>query len=648
MTDVSLVLMPYAAVERPSLALGLLKAALQEQGIKAQVFYPNLWFAEEIGIYKYKIISESLFLHLMAEWTFAGAAFPDFIPDEQEYFRTINYQKQDVIQEILSVRKRAAKFVDKVAENILQSQPKIVACSSSFHQHCASLAVLRRIREINPEIITIMGGSNCEGVMGLVTHQAFPWVDFVCSGEGDEMLPKLCKKLLEIGKDVAINELPYGVIAPAHRGKLPPDFDSRASVENLDQIPIPDFDDYFLALAKCQKILPYIDAGMMVETARGCWWGQKKHCTFCGLNGDGMTYRSKSPERVVNELNLLANKYNLFKFFVVDNILDINHINTVLPAVAKINQKYSLFYETKSNLKRNQVEQLAKAGVRWMQPGIEAMHDDLLKLMNKGNSALINVQILKWGRQFGIQTLWNFLLSSPGEKWEWYAEILTWLPMIFHLQPPMDVRPIGYTRFSLYHEKPENYGLTLVPKPAYRYIYPLSEEMIKQIAYFFDDINPGLSFPEHKDLEILVNEWRSLFFSEKPPNLTIVADDGTSLEIIDTRPCAVNTKICLTGLAYQVYLLCEQALGFGELLFSLREKYQREINRQEVEQVVQELANKKILLYLNNRMLSLALSMPVPPLQKETEQPGGKVDVPRYIRDTERQFLQLFQKKIST
>lgn len=57
MTDVCLVLMPYAAMERPSLALGLLKASLTESGINSTALYPNLWFAQEVGIYNYKIIS---------------------------------------------------------------------------------------------------------------------------------------------------------------------------------------------------------------------------------------------------------------------------------------------------------------------------------------------------------------------------------------------------------------------------------------------------------------------------------------------------------------------------------------------------------------------------------------------------------------
>src|SRR5690606_33919821 len=47
--DVALVLMPWAEVRRPSIALGLLKAALRRAGLRAAVDYANLRFAEEVG-----------------------------------------------------------------------------------------------------------------------------------------------------------------------------------------------------------------------------------------------------------------------------------------------------------------------------------------------------------------------------------------------------------------------------------------------------------------------------------------------------------------------------------------------------------------------------------------------------------------------
>ena len=45
---------------------------------------------------------------------------------------------------------------------------------------------------------------------------------------------------------------------------------------------------------------------VFVETSRGCWWGERMHCTFCGLNGATMAYRSKSAPRALAELTHLA------------------------------------------------------------------------------------------------------------------------------------------------------------------------------------------------------------------------------------------------------------------------------------------------------------------------------------------------------
>src|SRR5919202_4480314 len=246
MTDVCLVLMPYAAMERPSLALGLLKASLTESGINSTVLYPNLSFAQEIGIYNYKIISEGLAAYFVGEWTFSGVAFPDFEPNHSDYFSTIPNIKEDTIKELWRVRQKAAAFIERIARSILDLQPRIVSCSSTFHQNCASLALLRRIRQLAPEVMTVMGGANCEGVMGLATHQAFPWVDFVCSGEGDEIFAQLCGKLLERGRDLDLTDLPYGVIGAAHRSKgVVASEVPRALMQDLDRIPIPDYDDYF-------------------------------------------------------------------------------------------------------------------------------------------------------------------------------------------------------------------------------------------------------------------------------------------------------------------------------------------------------------------------------------------------------------------
>jgi magnesium-protoporphyrin IX monomethyl ester (oxidative) cyclase len=81
--------MPYAAVQRPSIGLGLLKASLEQKEIQSTVVYPNIWFAEEIGLDVYTALSNILFMNFVGEWTFSGAAFPDFQPDHSEYLRIV-------------------------------------------------------------------------------------------------------------------------------------------------------------------------------------------------------------------------------------------------------------------------------------------------------------------------------------------------------------------------------------------------------------------------------------------------------------------------------------------------------------------------------------------------------------------------------
>lgn len=639
--------MPYAAIERPSLGLGLLTASLQRQGIESTVLYPNLWFAEEIGLYRYVSLQDGLVGSLLGEWTFSKAAFPDFETDDSEYFRVTGYDNSDNIRHVKLVRQKAIAFIDRVAESILKLQPKIVACSSSFYQHCASLALLRRLREWDPNIITLMGGANCESIMGVTTLRSFPWVDFVCSGEGDDVFPKLCRRLLDRGRDIRLEELPYGVLGPPHRHHditicAPP----RSSANDLDSLPLPDFDSYFETLNN-SKIGKYIEPGLPIETSRGCWWGQKQHCTFCGLNGQGMTYRSKSSDRVVEEFRQQSQRYGSKRFFVVDNILDLKHIDTVLPAFNNLPEKYNIFYETKANLKREQVQKLAEAGVRWIQPGIESLHDEALKLMKKGNTAIINLRLLKWGRENGMHVLWNFLVGFPEEDPQWYNEPLGWMPWLVHLQPPSGVGRVRADRFSPYHENAAEYGLELIPQRSYPYIYPLPPEQLHNLAYFFEDAGEmgqkdlfrDLNFdqdlsntPEHQALKEAIARWNQLFNSEAPMlSIKLLGDDRARL--FDTRPCAIAEETILEGLSYQVYTCCDDGPSQRQLVTKLKKTFDFTGTWEDLQPIVEELRSRRVLLQVGDKLLSLALREPVPPLPPLSEHPGGHRDVLGYIKE---------------
>ena len=128
-----------------------------------------------------------------------------------------------------------------------------------------------------------------------------------------------------------------------------------------------------------------------------------------------MAFRSKSPELVLEELLSQARKYGQLNFYAVDNILDMRYIRDVLPRLRDSEYDFTLFYETKANLKKDHVRAMRQAGVMTIQIGIESFSTPILKLMEKGATALQNIRLLKWCAEFGINAEWNFIYGFPHE-----------------------------------------------------------------------------------------------------------------------------------------------------------------------------------------------------------------------------------------
>ncbi len=643
--------MPYTSLNRPSLALGLLKAVLERAGISTAVLYANLEFAEEAGLPLYDLASSQFPKDfLTGEWTFAAAAFRDAArAGDEEYLDRIvkarlilprTYRgaagNARLKSDLWTLRRAAGDFVERAAREALATGARVVGCTSTFEQHAASLALLRRVRELDPTVVTLLGGANCEGIMGRTTHRAFPWVDYVVAGEADGLVADLCRRLLADGRQVPAADLPAGVYGPAHREEaaaVAPGEAPRPVFRDLDALPVPDFGDYFRALAG-SPFAAAVRPGLPLETSRGCWWGAVRHCTFCGLNGSSMAFRSKSPGRVLAEIHELEARYGISRFETVDNILDMDYFKNVLPALAADaadgNAGRRIFYEVKANLRRGQVELLHRAGIRWLQPGIESLHSDVLALMNKGIQAWQNVQLLKACRELGVRTSWNFLWGFPGEDDAWYAEMAAWLPALEHLQPPSGVVRVRYDRFSPYHQQPETFGLALSAAPAAAHVYPLPAAELGDLAYYFADAGRPDVFtgaggevaagrPGVRAMEAAVLPWQMAFWRGELPVLT-VEDDGGALTIEDTRALASRRSCELTGLDRAVYLACEEAPAAARVASMVAD------TEKAVAAAIARLQECHLLLAVDRRLLALGLRAPVPPLPEVRDFPGGTID----------------------
>ena len=551
----ALVSMPWGALDRPALGLSLLKAAAERSGYACDVHYLSIPFAERLGLDTYRWVYGDLpHVAFAGEWTFAEAlngprheADRLYLEEELDGRWRLGAER---IARLRSVRAAAAPFLDWCMEAVDWARYDAIGFTSTFEQNLASLALAKRLKARWPHLWILFGGANWEGEMGRELHARFPFVNIAFSGEADETFPRVIEAIADGGE--ALAAIPGLSIRARDGGSLataPP-----RPVADMDGLPTPDYSDYFAALARSGTAAEVVPT-LLIETSRGCWWGAKSHCTFCGLNGQSMSFRAKSGPRALAELESLTAQWPIGTVSVVDNILDMKYFTSFFPALIEADLGLDLFWEVKANLSRAQVAMLARAGVRRIQPGIESLSTRLLGALRKGTTALRNLLLLRHCREHGVSVDWNVLHHIPGERAEDYRAVRRMLPAIAHLAPPAAHGPIRLDRFSPYHADPGAYGLSRVrPVPAYAAIYPFDEAGLSRVAYYFDfDAQPTGAAQERDSMLAEVAVW----MRDPDPGTLTAFDDGRAIRLVDGRRNARNRTARLSGPARTAYLACD-------------------------------------------------------------------------------------------
>jgi ribosomal peptide maturation radical SAM protein 1 len=557
---VVLVSMPFMDPHRPSIQLGLLKAITERHGFPVRAYHAHLEFALQIGVDYYKLLCQHRGT-LVGDWLFSLEAFGDAAPDHgahmlDELADGLSYlgaTPEEVKEKLLRTRScDIPGYLDALVDDFPWKDVAVVGFSSSFQQNTASFALARRLKRSHPKIITIFGGANFDGDMGPELVRMVDCIDAAVIGEGDRAFPDLLRALAAGG---SLDHIPG--VARRHDGQVkvtPPG----PAIEPLDDLPAPDYHEYF-EHAEDLGLLPRVghrNVWLPIETARGCWWGAKHHCTFCGLNGTTMRFRSKSPERVLDELAEQAKTYRSFRFEAVDNILDMAYFTKLFPALAENETGYEIFYEVKANLSREQIKLMAQAGITHIQPGIESLSSNVLRLMRKGVRAIQNVNLLRWAQYYGMRVDWNLLWGFPGETEQDYADQVAVIPRLRHLPPPGISARIWLERFSPIFSEQDTFRLRhRAPERSYRYVYPNSVDL-ERAAYFFDyELDDGLPDSTYTDLRLAVEDWSSAWQDGGPPVLKYWSAPRF-VQIYDERQQGAEGSYALENTLADLYLAC--------------------------------------------------------------------------------------------
>jgi ribosomal peptide maturation radical SAM protein 1 len=268
-----------------------------------------------------------------------------------------------------------------------------------------------------------------------------------------------------------------------------------------------------------------------------------------------MSYRSKSPGRAYAELAQLTRRHGR-DVITTDAILDLRYFEELLPRIAETELGLTMFWQMKANLRPEQLTLLARAGVKRIQPGIEALDTELLTLMNKGCTMLHNVQLLKLAAENGLSVAWNLLYGFPGEDPEAYRRAARIMPMLRHLQPPDTTGRALADRFSPYFQRPDSFGVALEPAAAYGFIHPFGAESVARLAYHFHMRSDALDAVEDH-VEPMLQEQR-LWSAHQGESALSCEERGAEIVVIDRRWGWPRARRRFSGAEAALLRLCWQ------------------------------------------------------------------------------------------
>ncbi|MGE0432757.1 MAG: radical SAM protein [Planctomycetota bacterium] len=278
--------------------------------------------------------------------------------------------------------------------------PDIVGVTSEIVHRGTALDVLREVRRLYPECLTVMGGHH-----PTMAPDDFndPVVDLVVIGEGVQTFREICAAHERGGSD-------YSAIAGLGIPRADGSFlrtEPRALPANLDDYPLPDRS----LTARYRKHYHYLFERSVaaVRTSFGC----THHCIFCSVRvySEGC-FISRSPELVFEEIRGLDEE---FVMFCDDHsFIDPERMRKLAQLLidAGVKKRYFAYARTDSIVEHRDVFELwAKAGLSLVMTGLEAIDEKALKRAGKKTSASINEEAVRIAGELGFGLSAGFLVE---------------------------------------------------------------------------------------------------------------------------------------------------------------------------------------------------------------------------------------------
>jgi magnesium-protoporphyrin IX monomethyl ester (oxidative) cyclase len=306
---------------------------------------------------------------------------------------------------------------EDIKKGIREYKPDIVGIASMYTLHSKAVHDIAKIvKEINKDLPVVVGGSHASILPDWILSDKN--IDMVVMGEGEETLLDIIKHI-ENGK--SINDIPGTAIREKGKIKINK---LRPLIANIDSIPYPARDQLRMDLYMndyYRKRMAMRPPRANMVTSRGCFG----NCVFCSIHAVWKhQWRGRSPEDVVNEIQLLKEIYGAKEIAFQDDNISLNRDRMEAICDGIIEKKLNIRWCTPNGiaiwtLDKPLIDKMKKSGCYKLTFGIETGCPETQKFIRKTQINLNKAkEIIKYCNKKGIWTHSAFVIGFPYETRE--------------------------------------------------------------------------------------------------------------------------------------------------------------------------------------------------------------------------------------
>ncbi len=280
------------------------------------------------------------------------------------------------------------------------------------------------LRKYHPNKKIIIGGSVGSSIPDIMLENND--VDFVCLGEGEGTVRELFKALQD-GSDLSKI---MGIWYRDKNGEIRQNL-LRKPIPDLNTIPLPSWElfpiDIYLknpigALNRNKWIdgsfSDNIPLSMNLSATRGCPY----QCIYCYHDFMGQGHRTRSPENIINEIEILCKKYNVQYFHFVDDefVFNKEFVLTFCRLMKALRQKTGKELTWGCAGRVNLINEeliavMADSGCRLVGYGIESASQKMLDLIKKRVTVKQAKNAIRLTKKYLGWADCSFMIGYPGE-----------------------------------------------------------------------------------------------------------------------------------------------------------------------------------------------------------------------------------------